>query len=391
MASFVSIEKILSDTHLPKFDSIWRHSHAIEAIGTGGSGPEVFLTLKLMPGEAMLDLFTRLEFALIRLGATIVHMRVYGSTSAYKAGMIAMRSFFEHLDWPITWVEGEACDNQPIAALQVFAFIGETVNRIRMDGRVVGSVFTEGDARYCLLGGLGPNNKALSRGDQTRETLDNLARALAQGGFSLADTVRTWFFLDDILSWYGEFNQARTDIYSGMKFRTGSLPASTGVGARNPSGAALAVGAWAMQPLKPTARAFEVASPLQCPAPAYGSCFSRAMEIETSSGRRLLISGKASIAPEGKTLWLGDARQQVAQSMEVVEAMLHSRGYELSNLTRATAYFKHRDDARLFAEWCSSRALPMEHVTVAQCDICRDNLLFELEADAWSPTTSSAG
>jgi enamine deaminase RidA (YjgF/YER057c/UK114 family) len=219
---------------------------------------------------------------------------------------------------------------------------------------------------------------------QTKETLENLSKALEQGGFSLADTVRTWFFLDDILSWYDEFNQARSDIYSGVKFKTGSLPASTGVGAQNPSGSALAVGAWAMQPLKPTAHALEVASPLQCPAPAYGSSFSRAMEITTSFGRRLLISGTASIAPGGKTLWLGDARQQVAQSMEVVEAILRSRGYELSDLTRATAYFKHRDDARLFTEWCSSRGLPMGHVAVTQCVICRDDLLFELEADAWN-------
>ena len=56
-----------------------------------------------------------------------------------------------------------------------------------------------------------------------------------------------------------------------MKFRTGSLPASTGISARNPAGSALVAGAWALQPLEAFARAAEIASPLQCPAPNYGS------------------------------------------------------------------------------------------------------------------------
>jgi enamine deaminase RidA (YjgF/YER057c/UK114 family) len=254
----------------------------------------------------------------------------------------------------------------------------------------VGSVFNNGAARHCLLGGLGPVQKVSARGEQTKETLGNLAGALAQGGFSLADMVRTWFFLEDILSWYDEFNHARTQIYSGVKFRAGSLPASTGVGAKNPAGAALAVGAWAMQPLKPSARAEEIVSPLQCPPPAYGSSFSRAMELSSATGRRLLISGTASIAPGGETLWPGAACQQVAQTMQVVEAILRSRGLGISDLTRATAYFKHRADVQAFTEWCAARGLRSQPVALVQCDLCRDDLLFELEADAWSSTARPA-
>jgi len=330
-----------------------------------------------------MEIFTRLAAELNELDATIIHLTVFGSVKASAAGTEAMRRVFGGVQWPVTWVEGAACDGNPIAGLQAFAFSGGDVNRVELDGRIVGSVFESGAARHCVVGGLGPAQLSLSRAEQTKHTLQSVFLAFAQAGFSPADVVRTWFFLDEILSWYDEFNSARTEVYSGVKFRSGSLPASTGVGARNPAGAALAMSAWAMKPLDSTARVEEIASPLQCPAPAYGSSFSRAMEISSAAGRRLLISGTASIAPGGRTLWNGNARKQIALTMEVVEAILRSRGFDFSQLTRATAYFRNRGDVRLFSEWCASRGLHSLPVISAQCDICRDDLLFELEVDAW--------
>jgi enamine deaminase RidA (YjgF/YER057c/UK114 family) len=128
-------------------------------------------------------------------------------------------------------------------------------------------------------------------------------------------------------------------------------------------------------------RVEEVASPLQCPAPAYGSSFSRAMEVSFACGRRLFISGTASIAPDGQTLWKGDVHKQVNQTMKVVESILHSRKFSLSDLTRATAYFKHPTDVQAFEEWCTARGLFSLPVVLANCGICRDDLLFEFEAD----------
>ena len=109
------------------------------------------------------------------------------------------------------------------------------------------------------------------------------------------------------------------------------------------------------------------------------------MEISSPLGRRLFISGTASIAPGGETLWPGDAPRQVAQTMQVVEAILRSRGFGFSDLTRATAYFKRRADARVFTEWCAARDLLSLPVVPACCDVCRDDLLFEFEADASRP------
>ena len=295
--------------------------------------------------------------------------------------MAALEESFGRVDFPVTWVDGADCGRKPVAGIQAHAITG-AVERIEWKGRVVGSVFTEGGARQCFVGGLSPADKMLARAEQTRQTLEELQTVLALAGFELADTVRTWFFLENILSWYDEFNRARTKIYSGVKFRTGSLPASTGVGAKNPAGTALTLAAWAFRPFGKSARAEEVASPLQCPAPAYGSSFSRAMEMPTAAGRRLHISGTASIAPGGKTLWVGDTRKQVELTMDVVEAILRSRGFTFADLTRATAYFRHAADAGIFSGWLEANKLKQMPVISAQCDVCRDDLLFELEAEA---------
>jgi enamine deaminase RidA (YjgF/YER057c/UK114 family) len=350
------------------------------------SGELVSISLQPQPGEEIQGLCRRLAEQLRDHSATPLHLLVFGKCGASEATLDALQKKLGPAAWPVTWVEGAACDGSPVAGIQVHAFTGD-VERLTFGGRVVGSVFTEGGARQCFVGGLSAADKTLSRAEQTRHTLENLQTILGQAGFELADTMRTWFFLENILSWYDDFNQARTKIYSGVKFRTGSMPASTGVGAKNPAGTALALSAWAFRPLDKNSRAEEVASPLQCPAPAYGSSFSRAMETPTSSGRRLFISGTASIAPGGKTLWLGDVRKQVELTMDVVEAMLRARGFTFADFTRATAYFRHAADAGVFAEWLAANKLTTMPVVSAQCDVCRDDLLFELEADAETSET----
>jgi enamine deaminase RidA (YjgF/YER057c/UK114 family) len=341
---------------------------------------EMCLTLRPRPGEGLIGLFNHVADALE--GATIASMLAYGPVRASGAASEAMRRILGKVDWPVTWVDGGACDNGCIAGVQIFAVIGGPVARLRLDGVVLGSVYQDADARHCLLGGLGPDSKLASPPDQTKQTIEKLQSVLAQAGFSMADIIRTWYFLDDILPWYAEFNRARMEAYSGVKFRAGSLPASTGVGARNQEGAALAVAGRAMQPLNGAAPAVEVASPLQCPAPCYGSSFSRAMEISTGGRRQLFVSGTASIAPGGETLWQSDVRRQVDLSMDVIEAILRSRGMSFADVTRAVAYFKRPTDARAFTEWRAERKLASLRALPARCDICRDDLLFELELDA---------
>jgi enamine deaminase RidA (YjgF/YER057c/UK114 family) len=347
-------------------------------------GPEFSITVKPLRGEGLMEIFSRLATALADTDTALVNLIVFGPVNVFPAADEAMRRVFGAIDWPVTWVEGAPDDGQIISGIQAFAFSAGQVHPITAHGKTVGCVFEEDGLRHCLLGGLGPNLRATDRSDEFRQTMTNLEHALASAGFAMGDIVRTWFYLDDLLSWYGDFNRARTEVYSKIQFRTGSLPASTGISGTNPSGSSLVVGAWAMQPVDPSTRIMEVPSPLQCPAPAYGSSFSRAMEISTPRGRRLLISGTASIEPGGKTIWPDSAEKQIELTMEVVEVILASRGFGFPDVTRATAYFKNIADAAKFEEWQSRYCLRTLPVINTQCGICRDDLLFELEADAWA-------
>ncbi len=346
-------------------------------------GPEISLTLKPLPGDGIMETFGRLAVALKELEATIVHLMVFGSVDAAAAGREAMRRLFGRVDWPVTWVEGAPCDDCALAGIQVLAVAGAAVHRIIQNGRIVGSLFDDGVARQCVLGGLGPDQNGPQLARQTARTLENIEKALAQVQFSYGDIVRTWFYLEDILSWYPEFNRVRTQTYSGVRFRSGSLPASTGVGARNVAGAAVMAAVRAIQPANGAVRVEGIVSPLQCAATVYGSAFSRAMEIDSLSGRRLFVSGTASIAPGGQTLWSGDPARQIGRTVDVVESILQSRGMNFSDISRAVAYFKHRGAAELFTDHCVARGWHSLPVVNVQGDICRDDLLFELEVDAW--------
>jgi len=356
------------------------NSNAVPPAPPAGKTNRMFsLTFRPRSDERIVDVCRRIARALAEISATPLHLLIFGDCRAHAATADALEKYLP--DTPMTWAQGSARGGRAIAGIQIHAFTGQ-VDRFAIGGRVVASVFMDGGARQCIVGGLPPSDKMLARADQTRAAIGDLQKILASAGFDIVDTVRTWFFLEDILSWYDGFNAARTKSYSGVKFHTGSLPASTGIGASNPAGAALTLAAWAFRPLAKNSYAEEVASPLQCPAPAYGSSFSRAMEISANGGRRLFISGTASIAPGGETLWAGDIRKQVETTMAVVGAMLISRRFTPAQITRATAYFRRAADMGAFSDWLAANGLANMPVVAAQCDICRDDLLFELEAEA---------
>ncbi len=350
--------------------------------GATKRSPEFVISERPVNGEAMSAVFQRVAERLGAEGAEVLSVMLYGSMGAREATERAMVEALGPISWPLTFVEGASCDGGPLAGVQVFAVSGWPVTRVRLGNRVVASVFEDGGARHCLLGGFGPNSVALRAPAQVQQMFGNLECALDLAGFELGDVIRTWFYNENILGWYDDFNRVRTQHYSNVTWRTGSIPASTGVSGRNPAGAALAVAAWAMRPTDPAAKAFEVASPLQCPAPAYGSSFARAMEIDSGGWRRLLISGTASIHPGGQTAWVDNPKKQIDLTMEVIAAILESRGMNFRDVTRALAYFQHPLFVPYFERWCDARDLRHLPYVPVHCDICRHDLLFELELDA---------
>jgi len=343
---------------------------------------EFHITLTPREAETPLELVFRLARALRKCDATIVRAIVYGPVAAHQPVQTAWRQALGQTMFPITWVEGAGCVSGELAGIQVHAVAGATV-RTETTAGAVACIWDDELATHCVLNGLGPTRFAQTPQLQSAETLENLRLALRHAGMTIKNVARTWFFLEDILSWYSEFNRVRNDFFSHCELRSGSVPASTGVGGRNPAGAALMAAARAINPHDHSAGLLQVVpSPLQGPAPAYGSAFSRAVEIRSAGFRQLLVSGTASIAPCGRTEHIGDAHGQIELSMRVVAAILESRQMTFADVSRATAYFKSPADVAAWDDWRARHEQRTMPVVCACCDICRDNLLFEIELDA---------
>jgi enamine deaminase RidA (YjgF/YER057c/UK114 family) len=343
---------------------------------------ELHLTVTPMKGESINAMARRLAEALNPWDATVVRQIVFGSTAAYEATLKALRQALDDPELPVTWVEGAGCADHAIAGMQVHAVTGARIRTVGDHG-VVARIWDDALATRCVVNPILPARTQAPAPEQAREVFEKLQTGLATAGMTMKDIVRTWFYLDDLLSWYGEFNRVRNDVFAHNELRPPSLPASTGVGGRNPMGAALAAAAWAVRPHDPAARVMHFApSPEQCPASAYGSAFSRAVEIGCARFRRLLVSGTASIGRGGKTEHIGDVRAQIERSMQVVAAILKSRRMTFADTAFTTAFFKHPADAPLFADWLTRHGQQTMPVVCARCDICRDNLLFEIELEA---------
>jgi enamine deaminase RidA (YjgF/YER057c/UK114 family) len=242
----------------------------------------------------------------------------------------------------------------------------------------------ETEASFCFLSDLLPPDLSVDRTKQARDLMERMEAGLQDAGMNFSHVVRTWFYLDNILDWYGPFNTCRDQFFQERGIFNGVVPASTGVGMSNSAGAAIKGAVLAVKPLSPDAKIFAVPSPLQCPALDYKSSFSRAVEVQTSRKRRLFISGTASIAPAGMTAHVGDVDKQIELTMKVVKAILDSRTMDWSDTVNAVAYFHDIQNLPRFEAYCRSHNLTTLPATPVEATICRGDLLFEIELEAVS-------
>jgi len=309
-------------------------------------------------------------------GAEVVSVDVFGLPAS--AARTALRSLGSP-PWPVTWVEGE--EGRGAAGVQVWAVAGGNARPVDVGGRVLGTVFEDGAARYCRLGGLTPD-PGDDPCEQTRSVFALMEDGLQAAGMDFRRVARTWFFNSMILDWYGPFNGVRTRYFRENGVFGRLVPASTGIGGRNPQGAALTAGLLAVEPLDPDTRVSAVRSPLQGAALDYGSSFSRAVEIAASGCRRVLVSGTASIDPAGSTAHVGDLEAQVDLTMNVVGGILEDRDLGWAHVVRGVVYARDPEGADAYRRWAYARDLAMLPVVVTRNVICRDDLLFEVEVDA---------
>jgi len=116
------------------------------------------------------------------------------------------------------------------------------------------------------------------------------------------------------------------------------------------------------------------------------SSFSRGLRLDLNGIAILLISGTASIGPNGETLHAGDFRAQLRRTYANITALLAAEGATWKDVVRTTCYL--RDIERDYAAFNEERTAfyraqgldPLPASTGIQAILCRADLLVEIEA-----------
>lgn len=203
---------------------------------------------------------------------------------------------------------------------------------------------------------------------------------------------RLWNYMADIngeshgLERYRQFNMGRGDAFeAGARSVVGRVPAACALGvAGGPLTVAFLAGSTATVPIE---------NPRQLSAFLYpdrygprSPTFSRAALAHPPGGEILFLSGTASIVGH-QTVHPGDVRAQTGESLDNIEAVLavasakaRSGAFALSDLGYR-AYLRHATDLHVVREVLAQRlgAAPVAYV---QADVCRADLLVEIEGQA---------
>ena len=370
------------------------------AIGT----EQLFLSAAAEAGTGVVASSGHAYFAIGSLlretGMEVVHERIFGSLSAESTVMETRAAALEAggLDpaTPVTYIQGHPPWGEGFAGVLVQAVstrepesevwtIADGARPCGRGWRRAGSTFLFLQDMHGLPEGSGDPG---SRPEQTRRMIERAERILRQEGASYGDVIRTWFYLHDILDWYDDFNRARSAKYGeiGIMPEEGGarllLPASTGIGGVAPHRSAGALDLVAvLGPEESRPKIEQLTSAGQKDAFRYGSAFSRGALIEEEGARVIQLSGTASIDEAGATIHVGDPRAQIECTLDKIEALLSPAGAGLGDVCAATAFVKEPAFAELFWESVARRGLPDLPAVCVVADVCRDDLLFEMDGE----------
>ena len=204
--------------------------------------------------------------------------------------------------------------------------------------------------------------------------------------------IRVWNYLPEINreadgdERYRHFNSARkTAFHNSGRASVESVPAACALG--SPAGSPISIYFLASrQPPK------MIENPRQISAyhypPRYGMhspIFSRACVLSESAGTNLFVSGTASIVGH-ETIHQGDVAAQTRETVANINALLDEANrvvgasrYSLDAL-KFKVYVRQPSDLGAIAGALSGTLAPWTSVVYLQADVCREDLLVEIEA-----------
>lgn len=265
--------------------------------------------------------------------------------------------------------------------------------------RVHGWAAAVSGGELLLVGSFGSPGDAL--GDVTEAAYTSLISTAGELGCPAL--IRVWNYVRDIngesggenggLERYKQFSIGRHEGFRTAGYRLADdLPAASAVGSY--SGAELTIVA-----LAGASAGRHLENPRQVSAwaypPRYGPrspSFSRATIMESGSGRQLWISGTASIVGH-ETHHAGDVVAQLDETLRNIEALTTAAGFAAphQSLAMMKIYVRRPADQPLIASAIGRHRLDHLPLLWVHADICRSELLLEIEALAVAPSRTAQG
>jgi enamine deaminase RidA (YjgF/YER057c/UK114 family) len=288
---------------------------------------------------------------------------------------------------------------------------------IRHPGEGLVEIETATGASCVLASRIGPRPYTTGVFNETVSALSNLRVQLKRSGVGFESIVRTWYYLGSIVDdeapggpqRYKELNRARAAYYDGVSFlgecvppglATASpvYPASTGIGT---GGRSLWLAALAIKHAPAGLVTVPIENPSQTAAFAYADRygpkspqFARAMAVAMpGQAAAIIVSGTASIIAS-ESRHLGDVRAQTHQTLDNIATLvaepnlarhgLTGLGATLDDLAQVRVYVKRPDDCAAVAAACRERLGAHVPILYVQADVCRPDLLVEIEGVAFT-------
>jgi chorismate lyase/3-hydroxybenzoate synthase len=253
----------------------------------------------------------------------------------------------------------------------------------------------DGDNLFCA-GRVGPSERYAARTKSIYTAIFDLI-----GSLGYRSIFRMWNFVNHInenndegLEIYRDFCKGRAEAFEQRHFAFDELPAATGIGSLG-GGIALYVLA-----SRATSRK-NIENMRQVPAYRYperygprSPSFARATYLPTgtpSSGSnrsgQLYVAGTASILGH-ETVHIGDIEKQTMVTLDNISHLIGAsnlsaygveRGYQLTDLRTIKVYVRHAEDIPAVREMCAEVFSPAAEVAFLNVDICRSDLLVEIE------------
>ncbi|MGA2092514.1 MAG: Rid family hydrolase [Sedimentisphaerales bacterium] len=354
----------------------------------GPSATEIYITAEAeysadLPGRIG-ELFAGVVDILKREKAGILEERIYTVEEIVDGVLSARRKAYGRIDDGVSpsMLTCEESRRGVVVGVQVHSIAGSNKPEvIKVDNQPCGRVVKSEGLAYLTLSGISGGSGELD--EQADAMLKKAESALKQFGGDFKCVPRTWMWLGDILSWYDQFNKVRNRLFTergliGEGSRQ-SMPASTGIGLGLGSRSGIGMDLTAVVGATNDKIEFLGAIGRQQCALSYGSAFSRASCVKSPAGKTVFVSGTASIDEKGVSTHIGDAKGQIEATIENVRAVLKDMNCSDSDVVSAAAYCKTPEVEGVFEEFKGRIGWPL---VTAVCDICREELLFEVEATA---------